>query len=276
MAVSIDRAGDYVFSNGALWERALFSYLFADGALERLHQCLLCYKNPDGGWGHGLEHDLKTPDSNPLGLEYLLAVICEFDLPLANLLEGSVDWLENQRTDDGSLKNPTSLNDYPIAPWWAEWGGQTKPDSIVGNLTKLGLVTPALADSTRRWVRANHTIETIRANEWLFMAYHAFDYFMYVDDFPAVADYRAATVGNIVDLAQTLPEKQAGSLFRFAPHPDSVIAQALPDAIIPRHLDTLATTQREDGGWSDQHDLSQWQPMTTISALQALKNYGRL
>ena len=276
MAISMRKARDYVFTNGALWERALYSYLFDDGPLNRLHQCLLCYKNPDGGWGHGLEHDLKTPDSNPLALEYLLAVIREFNLPIGNLFDDTASWLEKQRKDDGSLKNPASIHDYPIAPWWTEWGGQTAPDSIVGNLTKLELVTPSLAESTQKWVRANQTLEKIAANEWLFMAYHAFDYFMNVDDFPNVAAYRAATTRNIVELAQKLPEKQYHSLFKFASDPKSDIAKALPDEVIQQALDHLAATQREDGGWADQHDLPQWQPMTTISALYALKNYERL
>jgi hypothetical protein len=125
-------------------------------------------------------------------------------------------------------------------------------------------------------VKANHTLESIAANEWLFMAYHAFDYFMNVDDFPNVADYRAVTTRNIVELAQKLPEKQYHSLFKFASNPESPIAQALPDTTIQSALDHLQATQREDGGWADQHDLPQWQPMTTISALHTLRNYGRL
>ena len=65
MGVSLRKARDYVFTNGVLMERALFSYLLEDGSLEHLHTCLRAYKNPDNGWGHGLEHDLKAPASNP-------------------------------------------------------------------------------------------------------------------------------------------------------------------------------------------------------------------
>ena len=108
------------------------------------------------------------------------------------------------------------------------------------------------------------------------MAYHARDYFMNVDDFPNVDEYRAATRQSIIALAQTLPEKQLQSLFAFAPDPKSEIAQALPAAVIQKSLDFVLAGQREDGGWADQHDLPQWQPMTTISALHTLRNYGQL
>ena len=276
MAVSMRKARDYVFSNGTLWERALYSYLFDDGPLARLHQCLLCYKNPDGGWGHGMEHDVKAPFSHPLALEYLLTVIRDYDLPVGNLLDGTPQWLMNHRAEDGSLCNPAALREYPMAPWMIEMGGQKMPDSIVGNLTRLGLVTPSLAESTRRWVQANLSLERVRDNDWLFMAYHAYDYFMNVRDFPDLEEYQFATVQNIVDCAMHAPEKQYYSLFAFAPTPESPVARALPDGLLDRFLDYLRESQRDDGGWSDEHGLPQWMPIVTIGVLHTLKRYGRL
>ena len=123
MTISLDRARDYVFTHGMLWERALFSWRFDDGPLEQLQRCLLCYKNADGGWGHGLEHDLKAPLSHPAALEYLLGVLRYHDIPPGTLLDGTVAWLERQQLPDGSLLNPTELGKWPLAPWWTEWGG---------------------------------------------------------------------------------------------------------------------------------------------------------
>ena len=275
MTINVKKARDFVYGNGSMWERALFAYLFQEGSLARLHQCLLCYKNPDGGWGHGMEHDIKTPDSNPLALEYLLGMLAkDTNTPIGSLLDGTPQWLEKQRNPDGSLKNPASVMDYPIAPWWLESQGQTIPDSIVGNLTKLGCVTPSLADSTRAWVQANLTLEKIKANEWLFMAYHGFDYFMNVDDFPNVEVYRQAVIDNITQLARSAPEKQYFTIFQFASTPDSTVARAIPD-VIQRNLDYLADTQRDDGGWSDEHDIPHWQPYFSTVVLLALRRYGR-
>src|SRR5215213_7771014 len=177
MAIDLKRARDFVYANGVMWERALFAYLFQGGSLERLHQCLLCYKNPDHGWGHALEHDLRCPESNPLALEFLLAILTQLDIPVGNLLDGTPQWLEGQREPDGSLKNPPETLDYPHAPWW-NGGGQTIPDSIVGNLTTLGCASDSLGQTTAQWVQHNLSPEKIRANDWLFMTYHAYDYFL--------------------------------------------------------------------------------------------------
>lgn len=276
MAVSLRKARDFVYSNGALWERALFGYLFEERPLAHLHQCWLAYKNPDCGWGNALEHDVRTPDSHPAALEFLLSVLRITQVPVRTLLDGTPTWLETQQEADGSLKNPESLREYPCAPWWHEWGGQRAPDSIVGNLTGLGLATPALTEATRRWVQANLTLDKVRENEWLFMAYHAHDYFWQVSDFPDVETFRQATVDNLIACAEKLPEKQYSALFNFVMWPNSPISKAFPQHLITRSLDYVAETQQDDGHWNDEHGLSQWFSWVTIGNLLALRNYGKL
>ena len=241
-----------------------------------MHHIILCYKNPDAGFGHGMEHDLKAPDSNPLALEYLLGVMKHTEMPAGALLNGTADWVEGQMKADGSLRNPPQTRDYPLAPWWQEAGGQTLPDSIVGNLIRFDRATPSLVEKTKRWALANHSPESIMANEWLFMAYHAFDFFFAIDDLPGLDDLRGATIDNIVACARAAPDNQVDSLFVFAPYPDSLIAKALPAGLLDRFLDQLGARQQEEGHWRDQHDLPQWFPMTTINALLALRRHGRL
>ncbi len=276
MTISLDRARHYVFTHGMLWERALFSWHFDEGPLEHLHNSLLCYKNPDGGWGHGLEHDLKTPQSHPAALEYLLSMLRYHEIPVGTLLDGTLAWLERQQGPDGALRNPQGMDKWPLAHWWAGWGGQKAPDAIVGNLQALGLATPALLERTRAWAQANHSLEAIRANDWLFMTYHAFDYFMHIDDFPRLAEFRQATLDHTLALAEALAPERHYTLFFFAPRPESEVARALPPPTLGRCLDHLATSQREDGGWADEHDLPWWQPVTTVNVLVALRRFGRL
>ncbi len=100
--ISIDNARCFVHAHGELWERALWDYLFDNKSVDRVHQCLLVYKNTDDGWGHGLEHDIKAPMSNPLMLEFLLAVNRDTGLPMNEVLKGTPEWLEKNQKDDGS------------------------------------------------------------------------------------------------------------------------------------------------------------------------------
>ena len=275
MAISLNRARDFVYSNGTRWERALFAHLFQDGLLERVHKCLLTYKNADGGWAHGLEHDITSPDSHPLALEYLLTIMRDTGIAPGSLLNGSVAWLEANRNPDGSLKNPDSVLDYPHAAWW-DGGGQTIPASTTGNLMMLGLCSDALAASTRPWAEANLAEEHIQSNEWLFMAYHAHDYYLNVEDFPDLEKLKTATLKSIVKLAEAAPEKQYYVLFQFAPTPESAARKSVPDKLVKRNLDYLAETQRDDGGWADEHDLPQRQSYVTMVCLLALQRHGRL
>ena len=276
--VSLENARCYVHAHGNLWERALWNYLFDDAPLERVHQGLAPYKNVDGGWGHGLEHDIKSPLSNPLMLEFLLTVIRDTGLPISSLLVGTPDWVETNQQEDGSLINPPGLMEYPHAQWWQE--GQKAPDSITGNLIKLGLCPTSVRQKTRHWVLNNLTIESIQSNNWLFMAYHAHDYFMNEDDFPGIENFRATTLENIY--TTTLAHIDQGEmnklfpLFQFAIGPDSIVAKNAPAGLVDQVLDHLESSQREDGGWEDEHGLPYWQPYFSTVILLTLRRFGRI
>lgn len=276
MPVSLEKAREFVYANGVMWERALFGYLFDNRPLAHFHQCVLCYKNIDGGWGHDLEHDIKCPESHPLALEFLLSINRDTGVPLEGLFDGSIAWVEAQRQADGSLRNPAAIRDYPLAPWWVESGGQTIPASLTGGLLRVGVCSPSLAASTRLWAQENLTLERIRTNDWLFMAYHAFDYFMNVQEFPELQAHRRATFENIIACAEVAPENQYYQLFQFVNDPNSALAMAVPDALLNRALDHLEASQQDDGGWRDQHGLPQWYPYVTILAVLALRRFGKL
>lgn len=272
----LQQARDYVYQHGTLWERALFAYHFDDGPLATLHNALRAYKNEDYGFGNGLEHDLKCPDSNPLAVEFLLTVLSFNDIPPGDLLDGVGKWILGAMNEDGSLKNPPTLFDYPHAPWWVDMGGQQQPDAIVGNLMKFDACPPALAERTKAWVQVNRTIEDIQGTDWLFMNYHAYDYFFNVEDFPDLEAHRQATVENIVRCAREAPESQYDVIFSFARTPDHVVTKALPDDLIDKALNTLQSTQQPEGHWKDEHGLTQWYPNTTIKNLVTLRRFNRL
>src|SRR5687768_13485136 len=93
--VSLDKARDFVYQHGVLWERALFAYLFEGGSRERALGCLASYQNEDGGWGHALEHDVRAPVSNAMTTEHALALMREFNLADSALLAATAAWCEH-------------------------------------------------------------------------------------------------------------------------------------------------------------------------------------
>jgi hypothetical protein len=275
MTVSVDKARDFVYRHGTLFERALFAWLFDKGDLERLQQVILCYKNRDNGFGHGFEHDILSPDSNPLALEYLLTVMKYVDMPISSILDGTSEWVEAQMDSEGFLQNPSNIRNYPIAPWWQDDGGQNLPDSIIANLIHFDKATPSLINKGKAWVRENLTPDKIRSNEWLFMAYHAIDFFFVVSEDPEFEPHREATIENVLLLAENAPKRQYYSLLPFIV-PNSPIAEALPKQLIDKYLTYLEQAQQDDGSWLDQHDLPHWYPAITINVLLGLKRYNRV
>lgn len=274
MALSFDRAKAYVYRHGVLWQRVLFAHLFEDAPLAHVHQCLACYKNPDSGWGHGLEPDIKTPDSHPLAMEFALQIFRVTEISANNLFNDAPEWLEMNRQLDGSLVNPESVLLYPCAPWWQKSCGLTTPTSIVGNLVRLGIGTPLVLDSTSQWVQNNITLDDLRSNDGLCMAHHGYDYFMHIDDFPEVEIYRKAVIENMLALAEAAAPEQYYQFFLFAGSPDTPLARATPPKLLKKLLSALAKAQNSDGAWEDEHQQPEWYPWTTIVVLNALKNHG--
>ena len=275
MSVNLKAARDFVYTNGVLWERALFAHRFQGADVEPLHRCWRAYKNTDGGWGNALEHDVRCPASHPLALEFLLSVMAQHGVPAGDLFDGTAAWLEAQRQPDGSLRNPPDVLDYPHGPWWDESGGQTHPDSIVGNLERLDLCTDSLRRTTAAWVDQNLTVDKICANDWLFMAYHAYDYFSTSSPLSDHAARRQAAIDKVVRCAEQSGPERYYEIFYFAPTPDSPVAQALPPALLRRMLDHVESAQDADGGWRDEHGLAQWRPYVTIMVLAGLRAHGR-
>jgi hypothetical protein len=275
MKVNFEKARHFIYQNGSHWEKALFRYLFEDGPVSHFHKALKAYKNDDNGFGHGFEYDIKCPDSHPLALEFMLGVFRDTGVPIGDVFEGTAEWVENNQLENGALTNPSKLLDYPFSPWWGG-GGQTIPASITGNLIRHGLCSELISSRTAYWVKDNLNVDQIKKTDWLFMNYHAVDYFTNVEQTIENRALKKVALEQVVKCTAVIPEKQYFTYFQFAPAPDCEVGKATPEELVGKFLDYLEGAQREDGGWDDEHGLAYWQPYFTIVILNALRNYGRL
>jgi hypothetical protein len=275
LSVSIERALDFVYEHGVLWERALFAHLFEGAPRERVLRCLGCYQNEDGGWGHAIEHDVRAPASHAVAVEYSLAVIREFDLSEPAMLARTAAWCEAQQLASGAFPLPKQVHRYPRAPWWRETQ-EWPPDAIVGRLAALGVSSPRLLERARGWAERHLTREELAGltvENWVYRLYHYAEYFLNIEVFPEREAWRAATLEKTVELARAQPDAAAGMGFGWtATLPPGV----LPEELVEKALESLVGGQREDGSWPDRHDLRQWQPIQTIWALKTLRDHGRL
>jgi len=69
---------------------------------------------------------------------------------------------------------------------------------------------------------------------------------------------------------------------QLCPTPESGLRPALDDALLEAHLDALAASQQEDGGWPIHFEPTgpaaeaEWRGHFTVSALRTLRAWGRI
>jgi hypothetical protein len=268
MSLSLDRAREFVYQHGVLWERALFAHLFEGGSRERVVRCLALYQNGDGGWAHALEHDIRTPASHAVAAEYALGVMAEYGLAEPEVVARTAAWCEASQAETGEFPLGESFHRYPRAAWWQEMTVYP-PDAITGRLAALGAATQRLRERTARWVAQNLTQDELRGldtESWRYRLYHYADYFMNIEA-PDAPAWQEAIVAKVVELARAQPGGESALGFGWAA---SLPAGAIPAELIAKRRAALAAGQTEDGGWADPHGLLQWRPMHTIWALKTL------
>jgi hypothetical protein len=80
-------------------------------------RALRAYQNPDGGFGHALEPDLRCPESQPMFVDFALKTLCEVDAREREIGELACDFLARVSAADGSVPSilPNALN-HPRVP----------------------------------------------------------------------------------------------------------------------------------------------------------------
>ncbi len=160
-----EKAKNYIQKHARPIDQALFEYYFEGGSPIAVHDALAAYQNPDGGFGRGLEPDIRSEASSPyvttIALQYLIAIETG---SASELVQGAIAYLLNTYDFDlnGWMTVFEAVNDAPHAPWWdyeeetsrknatEHWGNPTA--EIVGYLNHYAdLVIPDfLFERTRR------------------------------------------------------------------------------------------------------------------------------
>jgi hypothetical protein len=288
MATTPDLAAaeQFMLRTARILDRRRWALRFGDGPAEPVLDALRAYRNPDGGFGHALEPDLRGPDSQPLPAWHALMVLAEADALGDPMTTGLLGWLDGTAGPDGGVRFmlPSGL-DHPRAPWW-----QTDQDSP-GSLLATGLLAAELL---------RHGVEhpfTGRATAFCWNeidslgeadAYTAISALAFLDAVPDRdrAERAMDRLGPLI-LEQKLvtldPDEQGETHFplEFAPRPDSIGRRLFDDATIERHLDALVAGQQPDGGWTFSFPVwtpatePEWRGVVTFENVTTLRAYGR-
>jgi hypothetical protein len=116
-----ERAVKYLKSEGRPLERARYALLFEGGDRAAVLTALESYQNPDGGFGCGLEPDLRLAESSVIATTIAFQTLRECAAPAAHpIVTRACVYL--MATFDSNHLNwpiiPPNVDDAPHAPWW--------------------------------------------------------------------------------------------------------------------------------------------------------------
>lgn len=293
MAVHLSAAASFMATHARLLDRRRFELLSGATNADAVLAAVDGYRNPDGGYGWGLEPDLRAPESQPGGALHAFEVFEETGpTPHAARL---CDWLASVSTPDGGLPFALPVADPAgCAPFWVQ------ADPAVATLQSTAFATGVA-------LRVARTDQAVREHPWLAAATeycfreiralteapHAIALSFAVGAVDAAHDFHAEAAPLLDRLAAYVSPDglvpvaggSAGETLRaldFAPLPDRPARALFKDAVIDAELRRLADGQQDDGGWRvDYASYSpaaelEWRGYATVRAVSILQRNGVL
>ena len=302
---AFDRARQFLITQARPLDRALYEYRFEGGSIEAVLDALAAYQNEDGGFGHALEPDLRTPSSSALATGGGLRVLVELDVPAGHAMtRKAVEYCLSTYDPETRVWRvvPHDANDHPHAPWWHDEAG-----SLARTFDDFGIIPRA------EIVAALHHYHTLVPQGWLrevaedcVRALEAQEPFgtgggddvtyaielTEADGLPA--DLKARLVKRIRAAvpAVVCRDPQQWSSYCAAPlkivrSPHSVGADLIADALA-EHLDYTIDGQTDEGTWEPNWTWDEmypevwpqarheWRGQITLATLTMLRAFGRI
>jgi hypothetical protein len=262
MSIDLSAAADFMATHARVLDRRRFELLNGEtdpsGALAALDG----YRNPDGGYGWGLEPDLRSPESQPGAALHAFEVFEDVAPATSPHAATLCDWLDSVSLPDGGLPFALPLSrSAGSAPWWKD----VDPSVSSLQITAVVAATAQRVAANDPEVAAHPWLE--RATRYCLSAIAAMDEapFAYVLAFSvlfldAVYDSRPEAAELLRRLGAYVPadgqvrvrggtEDERLHPLDLAPRPDRPARDLFSAEIISADLDRLAGMQQEDGGW---------------------------
>jgi hypothetical protein len=283
--VPIDRAAadNFIWSAARLVDRHRYALLFADGSAQPVVDALRGYRNPDGGFGHALEPDLRCPDSQPAPTLYALEMLAEGRELDGDMGRDARAWIASIAEPDGGIPFVLpGFEQYPHTFWWAPEPGSFLTLALAAVLHSGGVTDDEWLARATDWCW--RTIEAAAKPNGYWLKYAC----AFLDAVPDETRARTAiaSLAARVDPAALAPQGGAeGEALRpldLSPHPGSRSRGLLTEAQIEAHLDTVEASQHDDGGWIfdwlawSPAQTTAWRGIVTIRALTWLRDNRRL
>jgi hypothetical protein len=252
----------FMAGHARLLDRRRFDRLIDDGDPGAVVAAVNAYRNPDGGYGWGLEPDLRAPESQPGCALHAFEALADAAPATATEAVELCDWLSSVTLPDGGLPFALPIADpAACAPFWAEADPTTSSLQITayaaGAAHRVAAQDPAVAGHPWLSRATEYCLGAIEAigDEPHALALNASLHFL-----DAAHDRHPEATALIERLSELIPEggllPVAGGIegeairpLEIAPLPDRPVRALFDADLISAELERLADEQRDDGGW---------------------------
>jgi hypothetical protein len=295
MNVDLSAAESFMATHARVLDRRRFELLMHRTGPAAALAALDGYRNADGGYGWGLEPDLRSPESQPGAALHAFEVFEDVAPVTSPQAVALCDWLESVSLPDGGLPFALPLTvSAGTAPWW-QGADPTVSALQITSVTaaaawRVAAHDPAVA--AHPWLEraTRYCLTTIEA---LDQAPHAYVLAFAVRFLDIVYAARPEAADLLRRLSAYVPadgrvrveggtEDEALHPLDLAPYPDRPARELFTPKVIDADLDRLAALQQDDGGWIvDYAPISpagslDWRGHTTVSAVEVLRRNGRI
>src|SRR5918998_3559962 len=101
MPVDLEAAERFVHATARLLDRHRLAVLLHNASIEPVLSALRAYRNPDGGFGHALEPDVRAPESEPAAVLHALDVLAGVGALDDPMVAGAAAWIAAIAEPDG-------------------------------------------------------------------------------------------------------------------------------------------------------------------------------
>lgn len=296
MSIDLSAASAFMATHARVLDRRRYQNLLGEGDPEGTLAALAAYRNPDGGFGWGLEPDLRSAESQPGAALHAFEVFAEVGGSVRSpRVVGLCDWLASVTLPDGGLPFALPITDSAgCAPFWVNADSTVSSlqiSAIVAeNAHRVAVHDPAVA--AHPWL-SRVTEYCLSAIGKLGRQPHALVLAFAVRFLDAACETRPEAAELLDGLRVHLPENgllhvEGGSpdeMMRpldFAPLPGRPARSLFTPEVVDGELHRLANGQQPDGGWPvDFASYSpaaglEWRGYHTVHALWVLKENGLL
>ncbi len=294
MTVDLAAANDFMATHARVLDRRRFELLNGETDPAAALAALDGYRNADGGYGWGLEPDLRSPESQPGAAHHAFEVfeaVAPATTPQAVAL---CDWLDSISLPDGGL--PMALPMSTTAgsgPWWASADPSVSSLQITAVATA-GALSVAAHDPAvlaHPWLEraTNYCLTEIDAMTEAPFAYVLAFSLRFLDavhsrpEAPALLRKLGTYIPDdgLIRVTGGAEDEMLRPL-DVAPYPDTPTRALFTDDVISTDLERLAGLQQEDGGWivdfvsASPAGSLDWRGYATVRAIDILRRNGRV